>query len=46
MVVGDASSAFLVDNKPELPREHARGDDNMEKLWRLSERLVGEEFDV
>ena len=39
-----SSGAFLVDNVPAKPLEHARGQKNIDDLWDLSERLVGVKF--
>jgi hypothetical protein len=44
--VKDKFGAFLVDNAPAEPRDYARGDQNIAALWELSEKLVGEKFDV
>jgi hypothetical protein len=48
MMVTDDSGAFLSDEaiwKDKL-RDHAVGNENEDKLWSLSERLIGEKFNL
>ncbi|KAF2799145.1 NAD(P)-binding protein [Melanomma pulvis-pyrius CBS 109.77] len=39
------SPAYLFNSQTQIPEEHARDPEAVEKLWKLSEKLVGQEFD-
>ena len=46
-MITEHSGAFLVDCqiKKDGIKAHALGDENAERLWKLSEELVGEKFE-
>lgn len=39
------SPGYLFNSQAQTPEEHARDPEAVEKLWKLSEKLVGQEFD-
>ncbi|KAI1094032.1 retinol dehydrogenase 13 [Rostrohypoxylon terebratum] len=42
----DKSGSFIEDCQIHIPLEHATNPDNARKLWELSEKLVGQKFDL
>ena len=42
----DSSPVFLVENQIAEAHSYATDDNNAEGLWKLSEKLVGEKFDL
>ncbi|KAL2036828.1 hypothetical protein N7G274_010446 [Stereocaulon virgatum] len=44
--IREYSPAYMVENQIVKPKTYATNEANAEALWKLSEKLVGEKFDI